>query len=70
MSGQTTTIRPTGLEAAPRELVERLRLPDAFLTRSDLAEVGLPRRAIDDVFRGCAIVSVPGYRRPLIRVSS
>ncbi len=56
-------------DEARRELEERLRLPDAFLSRSDLADLGLPRRGVDAVFRGCPIVSLPGYSRPLIQVS-
>jgi hypothetical protein len=40
----------------------------AFLTRSDLRELGLERRAIDAVFRACPVVVLPGYSRPLIRV--
>lgn len=49
--------------------VERLANPDAFLSRTDLRELGLERRAIDAVFRACPIVALPGYSRPLIRVS-
>jgi hypothetical protein len=48
---------------------ERLANPDAVLTRSDLAELGYERRAIDAIFRACPIESWPGYRRPMIRVS-
>jgi hypothetical protein len=47
---------------------ERLANADAFLSRGDLAELGLERRAVDAVFRGCPVVSLPGYSRPLIRV--
>lgn len=47
---------------------ERLANPDALLTRGDLAELGLERRAIDSVFRACPTVCLPGYSRPLIRV--
>jgi hypothetical protein len=47
---------------------ERLANPKAFLSRTDLRELGLERRAIDAVFRACPIVSLPGYSRPLIRV--
>jgi hypothetical protein len=47
---------------------ERLDRPEAFLSRSDLRELGLERRAIDAVFRACPIVVLPGYSRPLIRV--
>jgi hypothetical protein len=50
-------------------LVDRLRLPDAFLSRTDLRELGLPRRAVDAFFQACPVVVLPGYSRPLIRVS-
>ena len=48
---------------------ERLANPAAVLTRGDLRELGLERRAVDAVFRSCPVVALPGYRRPLIRVS-
>jgi hypothetical protein len=48
---------------------ERLHNPAALLTRGDLAELGLERRAVDSVFRACPVVAIPGYSRPLIRVS-
>jgi hypothetical protein len=48
---------------------ELLREPDAMLSRSHLRELGLERRAVDAVFRGCPVVSLPGYSRPLVRVS-
>ena len=48
------------------ELLER---PDAFLTRTDLRELGLGRRGIDAVFRRCPVVALPGYSRPMIRVA-
>lgn len=47
---------------------ERLDNPGAFLSRTDLHELGLERRAVDAVFRACPIVAIPGYSRPLIRV--
>lgn len=40
-----------------------------MLSRSDLAELGYERRAIDAIFRGCPVQSLPGYSRPLIRVA-
>ena len=46
----------------------RLQNPDAFLSRSDLRELGLERRAVDAVFRSCPVVVFEGYTRPLIRV--
>jgi hypothetical protein len=56
-----------GLSAVPSP-ADRLEREGAFLSRTDLAELGLPRRAVDAVFRGCAVIVLPGYARPLIRV--
>ena len=47
---------------------ERLMNPDAFLSRSDLRELGLERRAVDAVFRALPVIVLPGYSRPLVRV--
>jgi hypothetical protein len=44
-----------------------LETPGALLTRSDLRELGLERRAVDAVFRALPVVALPGYSRPLIR---
>ena len=49
-------------------VAELLENPEALLSRSSLAELGLGRRAIDAVFRSCPVVSLPGYRRGLVRV--
>jgi hypothetical protein len=40
-----------------------------MLSRTDLRELGLERRAVDAVFRSIPVVVLPGYSRPLIRVS-
>lgn len=48
----------------------RLADPHAFLSRTDLRDLGLERRAVDAVFRLCPVIVIPGYARPLIRVSS
>jgi hypothetical protein len=48
---------------------DRLGNPEAYLSRTDLRELGLERRAVDAVFRGCPVVALPGYSRPLIRVT-
>lgn len=53
----------TGRPAA----AELLETPGALLTRSDLRELGLERRAVDAVFRALPTVHLPGYTRPLIR---
>jgi hypothetical protein len=48
---------------------ELLGNPDALLTRTHLRELGLERRAVDAIFRACPVVALPGYSRPLVRVS-
>jgi hypothetical protein len=53
-----------GLAAA-----DLLGTPEALLSRSHLRELGLERRAVDAVFRACPVISLPGYSRPLVRVS-
>ena len=47
---------------------ERLGNGDAFLSRGDLRELGLERRAVDSIFRVCPNVQFPGYSRTVIRV--
>ena len=47
--------------------------PDAVLTRSDLAELGYPRRAIDIIIKnvmqdGAGVQVLPGFSRPMITV--
>jgi hypothetical protein len=56
--------------AALRAQLERTGEPrarDRLLTRSDLRELGLERRAVDAVFQALPVVRLPGYARPLIR---
>lgn len=50
-------------------LEERLANPAAFLSRTDLRDLGLGRRAVDAVFRALDVVVLPGYTRPLVRVA-
>ena len=38
-----------------------------FLSRTDLRDLGLPRRAIDSCFGHAPVIVLPGYSRPLIR---
>lgn len=52
-----------------RELHERLAMPEALLSRTDLALLGLPRRGVDAVFRQLEVVVLPGYSRPFVRVA-
>jgi hypothetical protein len=49
--------------------VELLENPHALLTRTRLRELGLERGAIDSIFRKLPTVHLPGYSRPMIRVS-
>jgi hypothetical protein len=65
----------TGLEIGKGELrtlrvKQRLANPDALLSRTDLRELGLERRAVDAVFRALPVIVLPGYRRPLVRVAA
>lgn len=50
-------------------LADRIRQPDAVLSRTDLRELGYERRAVDAIFRACPVEAWPGYSRPLIRVA-
>jgi hypothetical protein len=47
---------------------DRLANPDAVLSRSDLRELGWERRAVDAIVRGCGVVAIPGYSRPVVLV--
>jgi len=38
------------------------------LSRTNLAELGYERRAVDAIFRGCDVLILDGYPRPLITV--
>jgi hypothetical protein len=49
---------------APAELLHR---EGALLSRGDLRELGLERRAVDAVFRALDVVVLPGYSRPMVR---
>ena len=39
-------------------------MPEALLSRTDLRELGWPRRAVDGIFRELDVVVVPGFSRP------
>lgn len=62
----TTTTAKRGGRLGARE---RLDNPEAFLSRTDLKELGLERRAIDAIFGKLDVVVFPGYTRPLVKVS-
>lgn len=46
---------------------ELLQTDGALLSRSHLRELGLPRRAIDSVFRHLPNVFIDGYARGFVR---
>jgi hypothetical protein len=48
---------------------DRLSRPDAFLSRTDLRELGFERRAVDAIFARVPNVILPGYSRPLVHVA-
>jgi len=51
------------------QAADLLRTPEAMLTRTDLRDLGLERRAVDAVFRALPVIYLPGYRRPMVRVA-
>lgn len=55
-------------------LLERLLNPDGVLSRTDVAGLGHPRRAVDAIFRAATtkggVIVLPGYSRPMIRVAT
>ena len=55
-------------DIAGKALQTRLGIPDAFLSRTDLRALGLPRRAVDSIFRALPVVVFEGYSRPLVTV--
>jgi hypothetical protein len=59
----------TNRHSIPPPAAERMNRDDAFLSRTDLRDLGLSRRAIDVVFGHCAVVMLPGFSRPLIRAA-
>lgn len=55
--------------AEDARLAKRLANPSAFLSRGDLADLGLGRSQVDAAFRRCPVVVFPETRKPLIRVA-
>lgn len=55
-------------------LLDRLRNPDAVLSRTDVRELGFAERAVDAIFRAATktggVIVLPGYSRPMIRVET
>jgi hypothetical protein len=49
-------------------VVELLEQGTGLMTRSHLRDLGLPRAAIDAVFKRLDVVFFEGYSRPLVKV--
>ena len=60
---------PRGRMIAGVSLGDRLKHPEGVLSRTDLRKLGFERRGIDAIFRAVPVIAIPGYARPLIRVS-
>jgi hypothetical protein len=69
VSGSAVAVKGKAAMSAVPSPADRLANPDAHLTRSDLAALGLPRGAVDAVFRRCPVVVFEGYSRPMILVA-
>lgn len=48
---------------------DRLSNPDGVLTRTDLADLGWPRRGVDAIIRHAGAIVLPGYSRPVVTVA-
>jgi hypothetical protein len=46
----------------------RLANPDALLSRTDLRDLGWPRRGVDAIFGRLPVVVIEGFSRPMVRV--
>ena len=64
------TRRPLTANRERPSASQLLQTPGALLTRTDLRELGLERRAVDAVFKKCPVIVLPGYRRPMVRVEA
>jgi hypothetical protein len=62
--------RPGGCVVSERmpSAVELLEQGTGLMTRSHLRDLGLPRAAIDAVFKRLDVVFFEGYRRPMVKV--
>lgn len=57
------------MSAERLSLSERLEHDDAVLSRTDLAELGWPRRGVDAIIRHAGAIVLPGYSRPVVTVA-
>jgi hypothetical protein len=49
-------------------VADRLANTDSVLSRTDLRDLGWPRRGVDAVFRHVRNIYLPGYSRPVVLV--
>jgi hypothetical protein len=70
-AAQTFVARARNVESrvAGDVLSDRLKIPDAVLSSTDLRKLGYTRRVIDQIWRVCPTEVWEGSRRPLVRVS-
>ena len=52
---------------APAAASESTALPKLLDRKTLAAEMGLPRSAVDVVFRSLPVVALPGLRKPMVR---
>lgn len=57
------------VDPVERSCQEKLADVPHLISRTDLRDLGLERRAIDAVFRALPVVKLPGYSRPLIKLA-
>jgi hypothetical protein len=48
---------------------DRLDNPHGVLSRTDLLELGWPRRGVDAIFGAVPVIQVEGFSRPFVQVS-
>ena len=48
---------------------ERLSNPEAVFSTTDLRKLGWSRRGVDAILRGCPVVALPGFSRPVVKVA-
>src|SRR5262245_21407997 len=70
-AAQTFVARARNIDSrlAGDVLSERLKIPDAVLSSTDLRKLGYSRSVIDQIWRVCGAEVWEGSRRPLVRVS-
>ena len=63
----STAAKKPARTAPPAAIGEPSGLPQLLDRKGLAAETGLPRSAIDVIFRHCPVVSLPGHRKVYVR---